>query len=406
MRALRHWLGLGACCIGAGVFAPVPVPVREPVNPVSGNNGFTVMVERDATLASGGNEGTLAIGGDLVLAGDHRVALATAGSHVVSGDTRPTALVVGGRVAFGRSAATGRVAVLSRGHAKIGSLAGSVVMDTDDSGVPARTRVNATGDYEDPRRVELSVRQPAASVGPATVFDFRRLFGTYRERAAALAECGNNVVLRDATGRPFPGGTVPPGSTVRIGLTRGVTNVVRTTGRDLAAIARLVFGRGPTAASPLLVVVDTTAEGGVLTWVPPVVTGIGGKQARFVLFDFPDAVSITMPPGRGGTVKGTIYAPDATLTDTNPAGIDGNVIVGSLVQGGPGSDGGRIRDLPFGAVLDCPAAARADARPPSGGAAVRLPSGGAAVRWKRSSYAAGRVPGAAVRAAAAAPGRG
>ncbi|MFF0311545.1 collagen-binding domain-containing protein [Streptosporangium sp. NPDC004379] len=370
MRALRYRLGLGACGIGAGAIALAPASAMEPINPIAGNNGFTVMVEGDATLTSNENEGTLAIGGNLIMTGDYRVALATAGSYLVDGDARPTALVVGGRVAFDQSTPTGRVSVPSRGYVKIGSLVDSVVMDTDDNQAPADTRVNSTGDYEDPKRMELNVRQPAASVGPATIFDFQRLFETYRARSAELAACENNVVLRDGNGRPFPGGVIPPGSTARISLAGNTTNVIRITGRNLAAITRLVFTRRPTAASPLLVVVDTSAEDGVLTWVPPAVTGIGGKQARFILFDFPDAVSITMPPGRGGTVKGTIYAPGATLTDTNPAGIDGNVVVGSFVQGGPGSDGGKIRDLPFGATLSCPAvrpAAPAGGEPPRTG---------------------------------------
>ncbi|MGC5011115.1 collagen-binding domain-containing protein [Streptosporangium sp. DT93] len=341
--------------IGLGALIAGSASVHAPLNPVSGNNGFTVVVEGDTRLNSNENEGTLAVGGDLILTGDYRVAGQTAGTFVVAGDARPTALVVGGRIDFAQSSPTGRLSVLSNAYVKIGDLTDTFVVDVDGNGALVNTRINATGDYDAPARVELTVRQPAASVGPVSVIDFAALFATYRQRAADLALCANTVILRDGNGVPLPGNVVPPGSNVRINLTDGITNVLQIDAANLNNIANLIFDDLPTATAPLLVVVDTTAVGGDFTWAPPNFAGVSGREGQYILFDFPDATTIRLPAGAGDTIEGTIFAPDAALIDENSSNIEGNVIVRELTAGTATANGGEIHHFPFGTQLDCAA---------------------------------------------------
>ncbi|MEU4833790.1 choice-of-anchor A family protein [Streptosporangium sp. NPDC023615] len=341
--------------LGLGTLVIDSLAVHAPLNPVSGNNGFTVVVEGDTRLNSNENEGTLAVGGDLILTGDYRVAGQNPGTFVVAGDARPTALVVGGRVDFAQSSPTGRLSVLSNAYVKIGDLTGSFVQNVDGNGALVNTRINATGDYDAPARVELTVRQPVASVGPVSVIDFAALFATYRQRAADLALCANNVILRDGNGVPLPGNVVPPGSNVRINLTDGITNVLQIDAANLSNIANLIFDDLPTATAPLLVVVDTTAVGGDFTWTPPNFAGASGEESRYILFDFPDATTIRLPAGAGATVEGTIFAPDAALIDENSSNIEGNIIVRELTAGTATANGGEVHDFPFSTQLDCAA---------------------------------------------------
>ncbi|GIH67415.1 hypothetical protein Msi02_82320 [Microbispora siamensis] len=84
-----------------------PVRWEAPIDPVGGNLGFTVVVRGDATVVSNENEGTLAVGGDLIMRGDYRVAADNPGTYVDDGDARPTALVVGGRIGSSRRTASG-----------------------------------------------------------------------------------------------------------------------------------------------------------------------------------------------------------------------------------------------------------------------------------------------------------
>jgi choice-of-anchor A domain-containing protein len=353
MRALCYSIGLGALTLSVGALVFNSASAKAPLNPIGGNSGFTVVVESDARLAGNKNEGTLAVGGNLTLDGNYHIANGGVGTFIVPGDAQPTALVVGGRVDFAQSSPSGRLTVLSNGYAKVGDLANASVLETDGNGASVNTRLNATGDYETSLRIGLTARQPVSSVGSASIFDFARLFATYRERAASLARCPSTVTLRDGNGLPFPGGVIPPGSAVRIGLTSGVTNVIQITAANLSNIAKLVFDNQPTTTSPLMIVVDTTAVGGDYVWAAPGFSGIGGPQARFVLLNFPDATTITLPAGAGATVEGTIFAPAASLVDENSSAIEGNVIVRELTHGTAANRGGEMHNFQFGAELDC-----------------------------------------------------
>ncbi|OAH14560.1 hypothetical protein STSP_20710 [Streptomyces jeddahensis] len=327
-------------------------------NPVDGSNGFGVVTEGDAVLGSTESEGPVAIGGDLSFGSGYNVALHTPGSFTAPGDAQPTALLVGGRVDYAASDPTGVLRVLQNGYVKIGDMTGSQVMNTDANGAEVNTHIGRTGGgYAAIPHIELTTREPAAAVGPADLMDFPSLFSTFRDRADTMAACANNVTLLDGNENPLPDQqTVAPGSNVKIALTPGETNVLHVTGETLNNIANLTFLDQPSADTPFLVVVDTTATGGTFTWHTPNLAGVSGVNAPYMLWDFPDATDITIADG--DTLDGTIYAPRANLTDLDPTNIQGDIIAKTLTAGPTAGSGGpvnagEIHYFPFAANLRC-----------------------------------------------------
>ncbi|MFG2050356.1 collagen-binding domain-containing protein [Micromonospora sp. NPDC048935] len=318
---------------------------RLAVDPVAGTQGFLVMTAGDARLIGAENEGTIAVGGNLSF-GNYAVAGSSAGSFVVPPDSNPTALVVGGRVDFATSVPGSRLQVLGSGYVKVGDLTGTFVRDTDNNGAQVNTRVLPVDDYEAAPRVELVTRQPVASVGPSSPLDFGSAFEGFRATATSLATCQQNVVLTTPEGAPLPR-PVPPGSNAVVNLAPGVTNVLNLSASDLANISVLTFADQPTADTPLLVNVDTSDVSDAFVWRVPNFAGIGGDQARYILFNLPTATSITLTDD-SATLEGTIYAPNAALNAATNGNIEGSVISRTLTH-----DGGEIHDFPFSTLLNC-----------------------------------------------------
>ncbi|MER7170050.1 choice-of-anchor A family protein [Streptomyces mesophilus] len=373
-RAMAGPAALGAAttcavCAGGLLLAASPVSsapvasVRETVsigNPVAGNNGFGVVTEGDATLGSTESEGPVAVGGNLTMGAGYNVSLHTPGTFTAPGESTPTALLVGGFVDYAASSPSGVLKVLTNGYVHVGDMAGGQALDKDGNGASVNTRVVAAGSgYDSTPRIELTTRQDAGSVRAAGLMDFPSLFATYRTRAARIAGCGDNVVLTDTSSGAVV--TDPPaGSNVTVNLTPGRTNVLHLTGEQLDHIDIMTFTARPSADTPLAIVVDTTATGGEFDWSTPNMAGVSGTDAPYILWDFPDATGITITDG--DSVEGTIYAPNAHLTDVDPSNIEGDVIVKSLVagplagtEGAGGSDvnAGEIHYFPFAADLSC-----------------------------------------------------
>jgi choice-of-anchor A domain-containing protein len=245
---------------------------------------------------------------------------------------------------------------MSDGYLEIGDTAGVHVLDSDSNGASVHTHVvRSTAGYDSTPRIELATAQPVASVGPATMpIDFPSLFSTYRERAKAIAACADNVVLDDADGTPLPhpAAGYPAGTRGYITLIPGKTNVLKLSASELNNISELSFRNQPDASTPFVVVVD----GEVGDWHTPNLAGVSGPQAPFMLWDFPDAATITITAA--DSLEGTLYAPSAAVTDLDASNIEGDIVAKSLAAGpqttpGDWVNAGEIHNFPFAADLEC-----------------------------------------------------
>ena len=100
---------------------------------------------------------------------------------------------------------------------------------------------------------------------------------------------------------------------------------------DLNDLAEITYATPPTVTTPLLInVTGTTFNGDI-----PNQAGIGGSQAPYILWNFPDATAVTVTGG--ATLEGTLYAPNAALTWLPSQNIEGNIIAASstTVRGRP-----------------------------------------------------------------------
>ncbi|GAA5178541.1 hypothetical protein GCM10023322_05950 [Rugosimonospora acidiphila] len=316
-----------------------------PVNPVAPALSFGVMTEGNANVVNDENEGTMAVGGDLTF-GNYQLAGNSSGSFVVPGDANPSALVVGGSVNFAGSVPGSRLQILSGGYAKVGNLTGTFVRDTDNNSAAVNTRILPANNYDAFPRVELTTRQPVPSVGPTSPINFGAAFSTFRTTSTSLGTCGNTVVLRNPNGDVLPR-PIPPGSNAVVTLDPGVTNVLNLSAADLNNIAILTFANQPNPTTPLLVNVDTSGVGNNYAWTVPNMSGIGGTQAQYVMFNFPTATTLTLTAA-SATVEGTIYAPNAALIDVSPTNTEGSIITRTLDH-----RGGEIHYFPFSTTLSC-----------------------------------------------------
>ena len=306
-------LGAGLAVYGSGVTEEsAQVRVESGVNPVTqpdrfggathpANRGFLVFVEGNVVLAANESEGTIAAGGDLVIrASNYQVAVhQPAPTFKAEGDSGYTYLFVGGGVVWDNP--NSEVRVENKGFTKIADTTTYTVHVKDSNGASQPYRiVKKDAKYESPPRIEGRSRdQSAASVGtpvPRSVIDIAEAFIAYRKSSAALSGCPETVTLRNANGDTLPR-PVAGGSQAYVRLEPNTTNVLNLTGAELTAMSELSFRTKPTASSPLLI----NVTGGSFTGRMPNTAGIGGADAPYILWNFPDATvvrSATGPPSR------------------------------------------------------------------------------------------------------------
>lgn len=325
-------------------------------NPVTGNDGFTVFVHGNATVSSNENEGTMALGGNLTLGDNYRVA-----NHppphpfVAPGDTQPTGLLIGGRIDWAGSADTGQLQVLSGAYVKLGDATGTDVLGTGLTElVPTGAAAGST------KRLSLTTAQSAASIKQSGLIDFAAAFEAYDARSDEMARCPDTVIMTDANNNPLSS-PLPPNSQVYLNLSTTGTNVWTVSAADLAHISNLTLRGMPSASAPL--VINVVGANGAFTWNPPSVGGFGSAAAPFALWNFPDTTALTL--SGDATIEGTIYAPRASLIDLNTGNVEGNIIVDSYRQGGAvgGVNGGEVHDFPFAGDIECGASESASASP-------------------------------------------
>ncbi|THV30187.1 choice-of-anchor A family protein [Glycomyces paridis] len=329
------------------------------IDPLEGALDFNAFIEGNTYLDNTEMEGPLATGGDLGVVGYYNISLHSAGTFVDGADARPSALVVGGGIDFTDPLPWGQTNILADGYVKVGDLSGTDILDTDQNNAAVNTQLVPAGTaYNTIPRVELRVRQPAASIGPKDLIDFGAAFTVFRENADALASCPATVPMHDANGQVVEKGEVSGQQQIRVTLEAGRTNVLEVTGEDLNNMGDLVFPTVlPSASTPLLINVDTSGTGGDFSWTTAPQSPISGDQAPYMLWNFGTGTT-ALTLAAGDTVEGSIYAPNASFLDVSPTNVEGQIIAaearfGDLNLAGGGGVGGETHYFPFAATLTC-----------------------------------------------------
>lgn len=369
MIASRVLRGVAAASVGlsaAVTFAVWQAPAAAalaPVNPVRvdlaghpANSGFLVFVAGNVALNADESEGTLAAGGNLSFDSTYNVATHAPkdSTFTAPGDSGPTFLYVGGGMAWTGSQV---LRVLNSGFTKISDASTYTALNKDQNGATVNYRVVKPGAaYDSQPRIEgTTSQQSPASVStpvPTSLIDISGAFTRYRQLTTEIGECPANVELTDPNGgtTPIP---QPYGSNARgkLTLTPGTTNVLQMSTEDLANLSEITFTNSPSASTPL--VVNVTGES--YSGDTPNLAGIGGSQAPYILWNFPQATSIVVTGG--ASLEGTIYAPNAALNWRPTQNIEGNVIAKSFTHGPTPTnlDVPRgLHDFPFATTVSCP----------------------------------------------------
>jgi choice-of-anchor A domain-containing protein len=359
-----------ACLLGAGLIALQSTadltaargdvialnPVSQPLDGHPANSGFLVFIEGDTTFNADEAEGTIATGGDLVIGKGYNVAAGgpPAAPFVAPGDSAPTYLYVGGGVVFPADGSITRV--LQGGYTKIGDTSSYSAASVDQNGATGAYHIGPAGStYESTPRIEGTVPQDPASIAapvPTDLIDIPAAFGLYRDTAAELASCTDTVVLRTPEGDPLAS-PVPPGSRASITIAPDTTNVLTIPASDLANLTEITFSGVPGPSSPLVV----NVTGSAFTGTVPNLAGVSNAAAPYMLWNFPEAVAVTVTGG--DSIEGTLYAPNADVQWQVTQNIEGNVVAATFTHGTPLTTPlpapvpREIHDFPFDALVTC-----------------------------------------------------
>lgn len=328
-----------ASALGVGLVAAAPASADlvdfDPLAPLM---GFDVFTAGDATILGNENEGTHAVGGNLIaLPGAvYNVGNSGTGGYTAAGDPVPTGLYVRGRAVFPggitRVTAGQYARILDVSGASVSSAGGITTVESSTVGVPGA--------------VEIQTAQPPASVSavPSNAVDFEGAFATLRDNATELATCEPNLTLQQANGDPLEwpaSGTV----TGYLELRLGETNVLSLTSAQLRSLDGLTFRNGLPDGTTLLVNVTDWTTG---SWTVPNFAGIGRTEAGRIVWNFGAATEIVLAPG-SATLEGTVYAPSAQVSLLTGSNVEGHIASAGLSHTG----GGEIHDSPSLPLISC-----------------------------------------------------
>jgi choice-of-anchor A domain-containing protein len=343
-----------AAAPAANALSPVN-PVRVDLNGHPANSGFLVFVEGNVALNADESEGTLAAGGNLSFNSTYNIAAHTPmnSTFTAPGDSGPTYLYVGGGMAWTGSQV---LRVLNGGFTKIADSSTYTARNRDQNNAQVNYRVVKPGAaYDSTPRIEGTTNaQSPESVStpvPSSLIDMAGAFTLYRQLTTQIGECPSNVVLTDPNGGSSPiSQPYSSGARGRLTLTQGATNVLQMSTTDLANLSEITFVNQPSASTPLVVNVTGSSFNGNI----PNLAGIGGSQAPYIIWNFPQATSIVV--NGGASIEGTIYAPNAALNWRPTQNVEGNIIAKSFTHGPVVTRRGtprEIHDFPFATTISC-----------------------------------------------------
>ena len=316
-------------------------------NPLAPASKFNVFLASDATLSTNESDGSVAIGGNLTVAGNYQVA--THGSSFAT-NGYPVGLVVGKGVTL----KNGILQVNSNTYAKIGACNGNSATDAlkvwykDGNGAYSTMRVTKSmAGYNSASYILINTNANDLTVNESPVcadniVDFSSAFTALKANSLNLAQNTNNITLSTANGDPINAANMP--AQVYINLNSSI-NVWNVNGTDLNKIQTLTYSndgnKRPSANHILIINVNAM---GAFTWNTFNQSAVG-NGAPYILWNFYNTTNLTI--GGSATIAGSLLAPFADVTKTeNQANIDGQLVANSLIH-----SGGEMHLFPFNANI-------------------------------------------------------
>lgn len=299
-------------------------------SPTSPAQNFNVFTSGNATLTTNESEGPVAIGGDLVIAGNYQVALHSAGTFMVS--NVKIGLLVNGKVNYqgGNS-----LQVNSNGYVKIGNPTGSTVWYADQNNATPPIRITPNSNYNSSPKIMLQASAPSLGVSvnnnpvfQSNLLDFPAAFQTMKASSLSISQCTSNVHLTNPNGQSIPSTNLP--HQVKINMQNGI-NYWNISAADLNAVQVLTFNNKPSASKVLVINVNAA---GTFNWHVWNQAGVGFSDAPFIMYNFYNTTQLNI--NNGATTVGTVFAPFAHVFKGagNQSNIQGQVIAKSFIHSG------------------------------------------------------------------------
>ena len=266
---------------------------------------FNAFVRNGVTLTSGDSEGPIAMGGDLTLNGIFTAAAHTGGTLYYGNENEASSLIVNGKINY----VANEGVHINNGYVKVGDLIGSIVHDIDDNNTINNTRVT-TGNYNDQPRIHVQRNQEAGTVGIGNIIDFETAFEELTQTSIYYSELIENVNIQSGS---------------KISLINNSFNVLHITGEQLNDLGAITLNNQPTATSPLIINVDHEGD---FIWNVRDEAGIGDQHGAYIIFNFYNSDTVTLDTG-GGTVIGSVLAPNAHVIKKTSGNINGQLIANS-----------------------------------------------------------------------------
>lgn len=275
---------------------------------------WSVITQGNAKIGGTQVYGALAVGGDLSFTQSGPIAANSQGVFgPVFGTSTKVGLLVDGKVAL----TSGSLLVNQSASVVVGNLTGQKYVPSGGAGCIVAA---SSPSCVDPR-ITL---QGTGTVATGHPFDFAAAFSAYTKSSTAMAglpgSCSNAVPVQllDQNGVGPWGGS----GNFQLKLTAGKVNVWNMTEAQLQAwgTSNNNGADRPNATTPLIINVTSTDH--AVSFTAP--GWIQNDEAKYVLWNFPDATSVTFT----NALWGTLFAPQAAFTMTGD--VRGVVVAASF----------------------------------------------------------------------------
>lgn len=294
--------------------------------------GFNVFLKNGARLVTNETEGPVAMGGDLSLMGNYRVAIKSAGTFKVNNVA--IGLIVNGKINY----TSGNQTYVNNGYVKLGNGTGSTVYYKDNNGANGNLRITS-GKYD--ANPSLNLQTSAANLGVSAtnnpvvqggLIDFTKAFASLQANSKIVASMATKIELTNPNGdrKSSKLSDVLTSGQVKVNLKAG-TNVLNLTGAELNSVnGNITFNNTPDASRILVINVNAS---GTFNWNVWNQAGLGIQNCPYIIYNFYNTTNLQIQGN--STIEGTVFAPFADITKTaNQSNIEGQIIGLSYYQSG------------------------------------------------------------------------